>query len=655
MAFGSKPPEDQTLEADSKENASQPVIAPPTPVFREPALMSSPEKFASENKTEPANDKSKKKEKPVKEKKEKPAKAPKPTKSPKAPKEKKTKEQKLAEKNAPKKATKVKAGGFKKGGKEKAFVLLIGDEGAILVFMEGPKVVRRLFAMSPKPSHTEAILKLLQTNPKVPITILVDNIDQQYVRQSFPPVSSLSVKNLVQRRIDRDFQAEDLNGYLPVGRDKIGRKEWHFLLISLAKTEILSEWIDLIIELPTPFKGIYLAPVEATEYIPNLFNAVGTNSTSEWQLLLTHNKISGYRQVVLHNGKIVFTRVAQATDDAIPAVIAGNIEQEIISTLEYLKRLEFDEDAGLDMITITSSEVCESLDLKRFNLGETKKLSPLDVANALNLEQAALSADRFGDVVMACAFIRAKKHVLKFTTVYAKALDKLYSAKKGVKIAGSLMIVALVGLSVQNVLTVVENKSLTNTSIEKRQALGAELSSLQKKVEGLDKNLAFKSAVVAMYDTYIKKETQPLAFAAALMPHLTPEERLVSLEWTLNSAAKSTNGAAVTTSDKNALVTIKAEFELKGNYPDMDAVAKASTAFVQDMIRAMPEYTVTNDPFSWEKEKSKGLEISFDPQREGTARTGNERVIIYFNGPKKVEPKPADAAAPSPVHAGAMP
>ena len=117
--------------------------------------------------------------------------------------------------------------GRSSGTKNKAghFVLIIGDDGAILVFMQGNTVVRRLFAPSPRPDHTSSIVDLIQSNPTVPISVLADVIDQQYVRHSFPPVSTFSVNNLVKRRMERDFQAEDLTGMLRLGRDKSGRTE----------------------------------------------------------------------------------------------------------------------------------------------------------------------------------------------------------------------------------------------------------------------------------------------------------------------------------------------------------------------------------------------------------------------------------------------
>ena len=367
-----------------------------------------------------------------------------------------------------------RAGGADKSGKSR-FVLIIGDEGGILVYMQGVKVVRRLFAPSPQPSHTEAMIDLIQSNPSVPVYVLADVIDQQYVRQTFPPVSQFSVGGLVKRRLGRDFQAEDLKGSILLGRDKGGRKEWNYLLVALGKTPLVSAWIDLLVELPNEFVGVYLAPIEATNYLAMLHKAKGNLNPQSWQLMVSHNKVSGFRQMVAQDGKLVFTRVSQAIDDGIPAVIAGNIEQEILNTLEYLRRLGFQDNVKLDATVIVAQDVKDLLDMKRFGFSTNYVLSPLDIADALGLEQAALSADRFGDVVMASAFGVAKKRVLRFSTVYADALAKLYLGRKAARAAMFLFSGLFLLLAVSSVISAIGSISEASHVDDTRRGVQTDL------------------------------------------------------------------------------------------------------------------------------------------------------------------------------------
>ena len=525
----------------------------------------------------------------------------------------------------------------KAGGTKKQFAMLIGDEGAILVYMEGSKVVRRLFAPSAQPATTEAMLSLMQQNPTVPISLLIDSIDQQYVRQTFPPVSSLSVKGLVKRRLDRDFQAEDMKGFLPLGRDKTGRKEWNFLLIALAKTPALTEWNRLL--------GIYLVPVEMINYIAMLDAMLEIEARKQWQLIVTHNKVSGFRQVVVNDGKLVFTRVSQAIDDAVPAVIAGNIEQEIINTIEYLRRLGFTDAAGLDMFVVASTDVTDALDLKRFNLGFSQGLTPLDVSDGLELDQAALSADRFGDVVLAAAFLRAKNRKLRFSTAYVESLSKLYTIRKAIKGVAALTILAMLGLSGQNVMTMLDNQAQSQASESKRGGLKNQLTQLQKDISGLNSDITYKAAVISTYDAYIKDTYLPIDFAQALGDALTAEQRISSFEWADNStkAPKDANGAA---QKGSAPVNVKVALDFKGTYTDLDNLSRAEQAFLDALALKMSDYTITHDPFPWLKGNDKGLEISFDQKQADPIKDGDTQLAINFSGPKDAAAKPTPKNKP---------
>ena len=531
-------------------------------------------------------------------------------------------------------AAKTRAGG-------RRFVLIVGDEGAILILMQGAKVVRRLFAPSAQASHSEAMVEIMKANPAAPVSILVDVLDQQYVPQTFPPVSSLSVGGLVKRRLDRDFQPEDLKGALPLGRDKAGRKEWKFLLVALAKTPLMSEWIEVLVELPNELKGIYLVPVEAVNYVAMLNKKLGNDKPRPWQLLISHNKISGFRQVVTHDGKLIFTRVSQAIDDAIPAVIAGNIEQEIINTVEYLKRLEFRDSADLDATVIISHDVVDSLDLNRFGFGYAQAFTPLKVAEALGLEQAALSADRFGDVVMAAGFSVSKKHVLRFSNAYIEKLSKLYLAQVGVRAFAALCVVVLLGLSVLTVAGIVGDYAGINEAEHKAAELKPKLSKAQAAVNGLNQDVAFKSAVVATYDAYIKDAIQPEAFAADIAPFVTKNQRITGFKWEL-SDTKAANGSAPAPAASALPLTVQVNVDFAGAGTTVDVVDKAANEMVDALKTRLPQYEITAEPFPWQKETpSEGTALEV-----GSPVVNNPNGVINLKGVKKVAAGANAAAVP---------
>jgi len=145
-------------------------------------------------------------------------------------------------------------------------------------------------------------------------------------------------------------------------------------------------------------------------------------------MLVSHNKVSGYRQVVLHKGKLFFARVAQASNDDGPAVAAGNVEQEIMNTLEYLRRMGLHDDGALELFIVTAQDVVEKIEPKSFGALRTELFVPSDLSEQLGLQQAALSGDRYGDVLMVAGFNESRKKSLKLSVPYADTLAKMSSA-----------------------------------------------------------------------------------------------------------------------------------------------------------------------------------------------------------------------------------
>lgn len=543
----------------------------------------------------------------------------------------------------PKKAKTVRAKG-------KRFIMIIGDEGAILVFMEGMKVVRRLFAPSPQPSHSEVMMEIMRTNPAVPISVLADVMDQQYVAHTFPPVSAMSVGGLVTRRLSRDFQPEDLKGALRLGRDKTGRKEWRYLLVALVKTPLMAAWLDMLMELPNTIEGIYLTPVEAVNYVSMLGKKLEKTSPRPWQMLITHNKVSGFRQVIMREGKLVFTRVSLAIDDAIPAVIAGNIEQEIINTMEYLKRLEFPSSADMDATVIVSQDVIESLDLNRFGFARTDVLTPMAVAEALGLDQAALSADRFGDVVMAAAHGVQKKHVLRFSNAYIEKLDKLIKINLAIRAGSGLVATILLGLTGWSLFGVVNNYSRIAEVEQKARTTQTALQSAQKSVEGLNKDVAFQSVVVAGYDAYMKDALKPEDFVKAIAPYLSPQQRITYWSWNAVQAEENTSTpapppAAGATEKLPLKVEMTADFSGAGG--TLDVVDKAANSFFDAIRMGMPQYNLTVERLPWKKEDAQSEEIALEVNAPSAVQVVDATVKFNLSGPKKL-----DASPPAPAAAG---
>ncbi|MBL0319227.1 MAG: hypothetical protein IPP74_08070 [Alphaproteobacteria bacterium] len=312
-----------------------------------------------------------------------------------------------------------------------AYTFLIGDDGAVLIYQNKGNVERRAFCRAVNSPDIKNIRSILNENPLAPIYMLVDVSEQSYIQHSLPAVSSLTVQRLAQKRLEKECASTDLRTFFLLGRAKEGRKDWNFMFVASPFKPPVSDWVDYVCGLPNPLKGLYLLPIELQPMIKKLSKTFAPKNAKDtnWKFFVSYNKVSGLRLVVLHEGKIIFTRSLHLSD-TIPDIVAGNIEQETINTVEYLRRLTFQDSDGLEMIFLVSKEIKESLQSSNLKADIVTLLTPYEVASAYKLENAALPTDKYADTVLCSYFLQAGKPVQLVNTPKTQKLTNITEAVK---------------------------------------------------------------------------------------------------------------------------------------------------------------------------------------------------------------------------------
>lgn len=327
---------------------------------------------------------------------------------------------------------------------DQKFVITIGDDGAILTFVDKGKLVTRLFASSPSANDRREFNTLLLKHPTVPIYVLLDSIEQTYTKQSLPAVSALSIGKLVKKRLNRDFAKTDIKGAMPMGRDKSGRKDWLYMFVSTPATSSILEWLEYFSSLPNSFDGLHLLPIEMESIVKDINKALfkADAEKKNWQFIVTHNKTGGFRQTVLHNNQVIFTRLIRPGKESLPDIIAGNIEQEIINTVDYLRRLGLSDNDSMNIFVIVSKELKNSLETTKIRGKSLLLFTPFEIGKMLGHEEAVGKEDKFADILLAMSFA-VHKPILKLENPKAKTLDNLLLTYKISSIAVILIIPTL--------------------------------------------------------------------------------------------------------------------------------------------------------------------------------------------------------------------
>lgn len=502
------------------------------------------------------------------------------------------------------------------------FVLFVGDEGSILLYMRDHVVVSRQFVPDASEQNLQELRSSLDKDPKAPFSMAVDSLDQSYVQQSLPPVSSMSVRKLINRRLERDFGADDIKGAILLGRDKSGRKDWNFMMVSLERSRQLSLWLDFAFSLPNRFAGIYLVSVETEIVLRNLERAMGvpkTGTGAKWKFFISHNKVGGFRQVILHNGRIIFTRMAQPIGEATPEVLAGNIEQEMQSTMEYMKRLAYDPADGLDIYIIAAGALKPVIDKSKFKYSSFHIMTPYEVAQQLGIEGATQPTDQFGDVILAASISSSPQHVLQLSTPESRRFDTLYNVFRLQRLAAALVIIGVIGyaggVASDIYLRFIESDDLI---LAKRQKQN-QLDGLKEEIKASDLDVDKTGDIIELYQLLLAQKVSPLSYIAMLETVIRPPVVVKSIEWSVDekSGPKPRSTAALS-------------LQFPG-VPDLDTWRVVSRKVIADLKAVFTHHDIVFSKLPPRFSETEKMDVSFDgggPAQESRPVPGSSDVLL---------------------------
>ena len=494
-------------------------------------------------------------------------------------------------------------------GKAKTvFNFFVGDEGTVISFIVNGIIEDKFFCTDTNSDGMVKLTELLKEHPNAPTSILLDSIDQSYQSQSFPPVAKLSVQKLVDARLKRDFAPGDITAALPLGKEKTGRNDWKFLLISVVTSPQLMQWIDFILELPNPFDGLFLVPVEAENIIKKITpQKKKGESGAMWHMLVLHNKVSGFRQIITKGGRLVFTRLTQPSPgENVPLVIAGNIEQEVSSTVEYLKRLSYREDEGLDITVISSPEIIEAIDdTKIGNHSEAKLLNPSAAAELLKLSVSNFTDNHFADLISASFFANNSKRVLPLNTELGK---KLNTMKMGLKIAkyGTLAISSLLVLGMLYCAYLWYDSFSQEPQIEQNiKTSRAEAAELKDIIKVPREDLEKIQDTLDVHEKFAIQPQHPLSFVKKLSA--VEAQNIIATRISWDSANSFTDRLK---SDEEK-VKMRLEVKFGGEASDAEKRVESINKYITALRIAFPEYKLTMTPIAGTLNEGDSLALDY--------------------------------------------
>ena len=532
--------------------------------------------------------------------------------------------------------------------------LIVGDEGAILIYMVGKEVKSRNFIAHASSDNLKEFGTILAKDTKAPLFLVIDSMDQNFIQQSLPPISSLGVRKLIKRRLNRDLGADIIKGYILLERDKEGRRDWNFLMVSLENTPHLNLWFEFIESIDNRFMGIYLLSVEAENIVKNIDVVLATQnkdtkleSDSQWKFFVTHNKVGGFRQVILKDGLIIFTRLTQPVGEVNAEVIAGNIEQEMLSTIEYMKRLSFSYNQGLDVYIVASEEINNSLDLVRMQAKNIHKFTPFEVAKFFAITGAAQPLDQFGDVIMTACITSNRKHRLVLHLPRMLKINNIYNIIKYQRIASILVLLVVIVYGVIIGVEALDKYSEIENLNQKKESQQKKLDDLNVAIKKSGMDVKKINDTVILYEQLSSESRSPLPLLSRLRSAIMSPIIINEVLWENGGSSKGATAPMAAPNSQANLETVSLVLrfpEAANTKETFDVIAKK---ILKDVRREFPEYDVSYKklPPIFSEEKKAG-EIVFEDKEKKVAieKTNLEATLLLVKDPSAVPPTPVVGA-----------
>jgi hypothetical protein len=492
--------------------------------------------------------------------------------------------------------------------KNKKFVLLIGEEGAILTLYAGKTLKTRIFASLTNAEDIVNIKATLKKNPKISISILVDVIDQTYTMQSLPAVSSLTINNLVKKKLSRSFSENDLTGAIFIDKNKDGRADWNYLFISTPFSGPLLDWVNILITEQNKINGIFLLPIEGQNIIKqldNIFSELVTkkpkalnSDINNWKILFLHNKISGFRQITFKNDKIAFTRQISINNDETPDFIAGTLDQEVKNSYEYLKRLSTNEQDKISICIMVSKEIKLSLKKIKLVIADATIVTPYEAANTLGFENAVSEEDKFCDILISGIFCTSKA-LLSFIPAKIKNLFLLEKLRKFLKLISYLIVpacicyIAMLQYNIYNInqelLTLEYNKNKISKDYDQKKQESKKLGDVEK-----------ISEVISLYSALSSDISYAPLDTLSIIVEVINKEKIYakSINWQASSSSSSSSQSSSSrpttnnNANKSSSISISLDLDFINSSNEYEKLFDNFDRFTKKLTKGLSDYNV---------------------------------------------------------------
>lgn len=450
--------------------------------------------------------------------------------------------------------------------KGNSFQVSIGDDGVVVVYTQNGYAKNKLFIRSTEETETARLTQLLNSDPDAYVYLYIDTLDQSYIQKTIPGVGQLASNTLVKKRLDKEIPENHFKAFVQIGQTATGRKDYIYTFISAAIEPPISDWINYFLPFRNIINGIYFMPVELFSVVQkireiaeeeNQFKKakkkksflditkklLGQKTSIEdarWELYLSQNKTGGFRQVAFQDGKIIFSRLINNINAPSAEIVAGNIEQEIANSIEYMMRLSLGGEKAVDVYLILSAEIIKHLRKEKIKSSNLFVYTPSQLSKKLIVPEASSENDKFADPTVLTYFSKIPFKTINLSTPVIK---KVFFATTIIRYIGTLAMIATPALLIASIYFldgIVDIQSSIKNIQAQAKNFTAQINEQDKKIDVVASRV--KSSlqidhvveIVRVHDFLVKNSISPNSLILRLADIMPDYARIKTIRWKFN-------------------------------------------------------------------------------------------------------------------------
>jgi hypothetical protein len=312
-------------------------------------------------------------------------------------------------------------------------ILMIGDDGIVIVSY-GISGAGSFFIPNEEKLAVHEITEFINHYPQARITLLADNLTQDYRSDDLPRLNIFDRAKLSRRRLKQAFPTARLAASL-----RFKETPNRILMIGLHESNSIFAWAD---RLRARHPRIALLPVEGATMVAKLM----PEAVNGWAMLVSRQKSGGFRQIVTFKNDLIFTRLTPLPSLDVIEDDSEIIARDIKASLDYLTRHGLSDPQKLSVLLLMPGDIHKTAAFKNLSLQSARSLSPAQTAQQLALLFAPTADDETADILFAAHFLNKLRPALSLMLPETRQIWLTQTLRRqGMGVACTALLLAVLG------------------------------------------------------------------------------------------------------------------------------------------------------------------------------------------------------------------